>query len=72
MTTFQCIPMDTETAERFRRTGVDYNGNTLRRVAVGTVQGSNFPCRHCLRSGTPGQVMLLAGGLFYLLDNPNF
>jgi hypothetical protein len=47
MTRFQCIPIDTAIADRFRRTGLDDNGNTLRRV-VATPEGG-CPCRHCLR-----------------------
>lgn len=57
MATFTCIPIPTETAERFRRTGIDDNGNPLRRMAA-TAEGS-FPCRHCLRLGRPGETMLL-------------
>jgi hypothetical protein len=65
MTAFQCIPMDTETAERFRRTGLDDNGNVLRRIVV-TPEGG-FPCRHCLRLGKPGETMLLGS---YNLPRP--
>ncbi len=54
---FQCVPMPTETADRFRRTGLDDRGNTLRRL-VATAEGA-FPCRHCLRLGAPGEMMLL-------------
>jgi Protein of unknown function (DUF1203) len=57
MTAFRCIPIDTEIAERFRRTGVDDNGNTLRRIDATTAGG--FPCRHCLRCADPGETMLL-------------
>ena len=57
MTTFACIPISTETAERFRRTGVDDYGNLIRRMVV-TREGG-FPCRHCLRLGQPGETMLL-------------
>ena len=57
MTTFHCIPMPTETAERFRHTGLDDSGNTLRRM-VATAEGG-FPCRHCLQLGLPGETMLL-------------
>ena len=65
MTTFQCIPMPTETAERFRRTGLDDNGNTLRRVEADAPGG--FPCRHCLQLAEPGEVMLLGS---YNLPRP--
>lgn len=57
MNDFRCIPIPTETAERFRRTGIDDNSNTLRRMVV-TPDGA-FPCRHCLRLGRPGETMLL-------------
>ena len=67
MSAFQCIPISTEVAERFRRTGLDDNGNTLRRVEVGAVAGSSYPCRHCLRSGVPGETMLLGS---YNLPRP--
>ena len=57
MTAFRCIPITTEIAERFRRTGVDDHGNTLRRIEA-TNEGG-FPCRHCLRCAAPGEIMLL-------------
>lgn len=57
MTNFRCLPMDTLTAQRFRTTGRDdRGGRTHRRL----VDGPGFPCRHCLRLGTPGEAMLLA------------
>ncbi len=65
MTAFQCVPIDTATAERFRRTGMDDNGNTLRRMTATSADG--FPCRHCLRLAVPGQVMLLGS---YNLPRP--
>ncbi len=67
MTAFQCIAIPTETAERFRRTGIDDNGNTLRRMTVSPESGAAFPCRHCLRPGAPGEVMLLGS---YNLPGP--
>ena len=67
MSEFQCIAIPTEVAERFRATGVDDNGNPLRRVEVGAVAGSSYPCRHCLRSGVPGETMLLGS---YNLPRP--
>ena len=67
MTTFQCIPIPTETAGRFRRTGIDVNGNPMRRLEVGAVAGSSYPCRHCLRSGVPGETKLLGS---YNLPRP--
>jgi hypothetical protein len=57
MTAFTCIPIPTETAERFRRTGIDDNANPLRRM-VATAEGG-FPCRHCLRLARPGEAVLL-------------
>jgi hypothetical protein len=57
MTAFQCIPIETEIADRFRRTGVDDNGNTLRRIVA--LEGGSYPCRHCLRLAEPGETMLL-------------
>ena len=65
MIPFQCIPIPTETAERFRRTGRDDNGNEVRRVVA--TEGGGFPCRHCLRSAQPGETMLLGS---YNLPRP--
>ena len=65
MTAFQCVPIETETAERFRRTGLDDNGNVLRRIVANAAGG--FPCRHCLRSAAPGQAVLLGS---YNLPRP--
>jgi hypothetical protein len=65
MTAFRCIPITTEIAERFRRIGVDDNGNTLRRIEATTEGG--FPCRHCLRCAVPGEIMLLGS---YNLPRP--
>ncbi len=65
MSHFRCIPIPTETAERFRRTGVDDNGNTLRRMAA--TNGTGFPCRHCLQLAKPDEVMLLGS---YNLPRP--
>jgi hypothetical protein len=65
MTAFQCIPMATETADRFRRTGVDDNGNVLRRMVA--TQDGGFPCRHCLRLAKPGEAVLLGS---YNLPRP--
>lgn len=53
---FQCIPIDPETADRFRRTGVDDGGNPIqRRVA----DAPGAPCRQCLRDAEVGEEMLL-------------
>ena len=65
MTSFECVPITTETAARFRRTGLDDNGNQLRRL-VATAEGG-FPCRHCLELGAPGETMLLGS---YNLPRP--
>ena len=53
---FRCVPMPTATAERFRQTDIDDNGNTLRRIVS---DGGGAPCRHCLRNAGAGEVMLL-------------
>jgi hypothetical protein len=65
VTAFQCLPIPTDIADRFRSTGLDDNGNTLRRI-VATPDGA-FPCRHCLRLGAPGETMLLGS---YNLPRP--
>jgi hypothetical protein len=65
MTTFRCIPIETEIAERFRRTGSDDNGNPLRRFEASSAGG--FPCRHCLQCAAPGETMLLGS---YNLPRP--
>ncbi len=65
MTAFRCIPISTETAERFRATGVDDNGNRLRRMEA--TAGGGFPCRHCLCLGQTGETMLLGS---YNLPRP--
>jgi hypothetical protein len=57
MSTFACIPIPTETADRFRRTGIDDNGNPLRRMVATEDRG--FPCRHCLRLARAGEAVLL-------------
>ncbi len=65
MTAFQCIAIPTETARRFRNTGVDDNGNTIRNMTAS--DPSSFPCRHCLRLAKPGEAMLLGS---YNLPRP--
>ena len=57
MTAFRCVPIPTEVADRFRATGLDDHGNTLRRMSATQAGGS--PCRHCLEFGKPGEMMLL-------------
>ncbi len=64
MPRFRCVPMPTETAERFRRTGRDDRGDALRRRVV---DRPGSPCRHCFRLGEPGEAMLLGG---YDLPHP--
>lgn len=56
MPRFRCIAMPTEDTHRFRTTGQDDRGGSLHRR---TVDGPGFPCRHCLRLGQPGEIMLL-------------
>jgi hypothetical protein len=57
MSTFRCLPMETDAARRFRATRRDDRGGP---VHVRPVDGPGFPCRHCLRLGQPGETMLLA------------
>jgi hypothetical protein len=53
---FRCIPIPTEAADRFRRTGIDDGGNpVIRRIATGRGE----PCRHCLRGAEAGEEILL-------------
>jgi hypothetical protein len=56
MPNFRCVPIPTETARRWREIGRDDRGSTLHRRVV---DGPGFPCRHCLRLGETGEVMLL-------------
>ncbi len=56
-TRFRCVPMDAESAARFRATHRDDRGGT---VLERTVDGPGFPCRACLRLGRPGETVLLA------------
>jgi hypothetical protein len=65
VTAFQCLPIATEIADRFRGTGLDDNGNTLRRMVA--TQDGNFPCRHCLCCAAPGETVLLGS---YNLPRP--
>ena len=64
MPSFRCVAIPTTTAERFRRTGLDDRNQPVHRRVV---DGPGFPCRHCLRLGEPGEVMLLAS---YDLPHP--
>lgn len=54
---FRCVPIPTDVADRFRRTGRDDRGGAIHRR---TADGPGFPCRHCLRSARPGEAVLLA------------
>jgi hypothetical protein len=64
MPDFRCVPIPTEVAERFRRTGIDDRGNPLRRMVAAA---SGFPCRHCLQTAQEGEPMLLGS---YDLPSP--
>lgn len=57
MTAVRCIPVPTETADRFRITSLDDNGNHIRRVAA--AGPTDAPCRHCLQFSRPGETLLL-------------
>jgi hypothetical protein len=65
MTTYRCVPIATEIAERFRQTGEDDYGNPIRRMEAS--DGNGFPCRHCLEAGVAGDTMLLGS---YNLPRP--
>lgn len=65
MTAFQCLPITTETAERFRRTSLDDAGNEVRQIVA--VETGGFPCRHCLRLAAAGETVLLGS---YNLPRP--
>jgi hypothetical protein len=65
MTGFSCIPIATDIAECFRTTGIDDNGNAIRRMEA--THASGFPCRHCLAFAAPGEMMLLGS---YNLPRP--
>lgn len=56
MAQFRCVPMDSDSARRFRATRIDDRGGPAH---VRVVDGPGFPCRHCLRLGTVGEEMLL-------------
>ncbi|MDQ2803758.1 MAG: DUF1203 domain-containing protein [Pseudomonadota bacterium] len=65
MTDFRCIPIPSETAERFRATGRDDQGNELHSRSPGP--DSRCPCRVCLQYGRAGQTVLLGS---YNLPRP--
>lgn len=56
MSQFRCVPMDTESARRFRASRIDDRGGPAHSRIV---DGPGFPCRHCLRLGEAGEEMLL-------------
>ncbi len=56
MSDFQCVPITTATAERFRVTLHDDHGNAVRRMIA---TGAGFPCRYCLQCAQAGETMLL-------------
>ena len=62
MADFRCVPIPAEVGERWSRTGVDDNGNQLRRLSV-----DGKPCRHCLRDTGAGEEVLLGS---YQLPRP--
>ena len=64
MKEFRCVAIESETAARWRATGLDDRGQALHRRVV---DGPGFPCRHCLRLGEPGEAMLLGS---YDLPHP--
>ena len=64
MKNYRCVAIETATARRWRATGKDDRGQALHRRVV---DGPGFPCRHCLRLGEPGEVMLLGS---YELPHP--
>jgi hypothetical protein len=57
MTDFHCLPIETETVERFRATGRDDRNNSLRVRSPGP--DSRCPCRYCLRYAQDGEAVLL-------------
>ena len=63
MSHFRCVPIPTETADRWRTTGIDDSGNKIMRMA----SDGGAPCRHCLRRGAAGDMMLLGS---YNLPGP--
>lgn len=58
------VPIDSATANRFRRTGLDDGDGPVRQV---TAERPAYPCRHCLRRTKPGEQLLLGS---YHLDLP--
>jgi len=54
---FRCVAMPTETADRFRQSGVDDFGNLLARMTADDDRG--YFCRHCLSQPGKGNDVLL-------------
>jgi Protein of unknown function (DUF1203) len=65
MTDFRCRPIESETVERFRRTGRDDRDNPLRVRSPGP--DSRCPCRNCLRYAENSERVLLGS---YNLPRP--
>lgn len=65
MSRFHCVPVDPAVAERFRTTGLDDRGLTVRRMTA--TEAGGFPCRVCLRLARPGEDVLLGS---YNLPKP--
>ena len=56
MTSFRCLPIEAATVARFRHSGHDDRGNTLRTLVAAA---GAAPCRQCLRNAAAGEAMLL-------------
>ena len=71
---FRCIPMDTESAIRFRQTRRDDAGNLVHRK----IADHPSPCRHCLAEAEIGAPLLLCSYHFgrpygvYWMPSPIF
>lgn len=64
MNQFRCIPLDTEYAQRMRRSSTDDFGYPIsKRIEP----GNTYPCRHCLREAASDAGMLL---LSYQVPRP--
>lgn len=61
---FRCVPIETKIAEAIRSQTKDISGNVIRNVPSGE---TGSPCRHCLDSSAPGEVVRLAS---YELPRP--
>ena len=56
MISFRCLPISTETANRFRTTSRDDQGNDVR---IFNRPDGGYPCRHCLKESSSGEPVLL-------------